>query len=140
MIALKWLLAAAGIAMFGAAAGVVAYDVYLAMQFQELMIWGQRGAAGMAGASRPIRWPLAAKLFAWSFVPMLLALNIAMLPDGSGGTPMGQSSIPEVGILLHGLHLALRFGLCVTVYELRDANQGAEIQSRYEQAPVANTK
>ena len=37
MFALKWLLMAAGIAMFGTAAGVVAYDVYFAMQFQKLM-------------------------------------------------------------------------------------------------------
>jgi hypothetical protein len=139
MFALKWLLAAAGIAMFGTAAGVVAYDVYLATQFQELMIWGQRGAAGLAGARRPIRWPLAVKLFVWGFVPMLLALNIAMLPDGSGGTPMGQSSIPQAGLLLPGLHLALRFGLCVTVYELRDTNPGAQIPS-FEYAPNADAK
>ena len=32
MLALKWLLIAAGIAMFGTAAAVVGYDVYLAVQ------------------------------------------------------------------------------------------------------------
>ena len=76
MFALKWLLMAAGVAMFGTAAGVMAYDVYLAMQFQKLMGSGEPGAAGEAGERRPIlgqfasrartpRWSLAMKLFAW---------------------------------------------------------------------------
>ena len=53
MFALKWLLMAAGVAMFGTAAGVVAYDVYLAMQFQKLMGSGEPGAAEKAGTRRP---------------------------------------------------------------------------------------
>ncbi len=54
MFALKWLLMAASVAMFGTAAGVVGYDVYLAMQFQKLMGSGEPGAAEKAGARRPI--------------------------------------------------------------------------------------
>ena len=57
MFALKWLLMAAGFAMFGTAAGVVAYDVYLAMQFQKLIGSGEPGAAEKAGLRRPMRWP-----------------------------------------------------------------------------------
>jgi len=83
MFALKWLLMAAGVAMFGTAAGVVAYDVYLAMQFQKLIGSGEPGAAeprslaagpasllgepagspSQAKAGRPIRWRLAAQIF-----------------------------------------------------------------------------
>jgi hypothetical protein len=58
MIALKWLLMAAGAAIFGSAACVVAYDVYLAMQFQRLMSPGEPGAAEKARARRPIHRPL----------------------------------------------------------------------------------
>ncbi len=58
MFALKWLLMAAGVAMFGTAAGVVGYDVYLAMQFQKLMGSGEPGAAEKAGA-QPSRIRLA---------------------------------------------------------------------------------
>jgi hypothetical protein len=58
MIALKWLLIAAGAAMFGSAASVVAYDVYLAMQFQRLMGPGEPGAAEKARTRRPNRRPL----------------------------------------------------------------------------------
>ena len=63
MFALKWLLMAAGIAMFGTAAGVVAYDVYLAMQFQKLMGSGEPRAAKKAGPSRPTGKPVAAQSF-----------------------------------------------------------------------------
>ena len=62
MLALRWLLMAAGVAMFGTAVGVVAYDVYLAMQFQKLMGSGEPGAAEKAGTRRPIRWPLATRM------------------------------------------------------------------------------
>ncbi len=78
MLALKWLLMAAGVAMFGTAAGVVAYDVYLATQFQKLMGSGQPGAAEKAGTRRPIRWTLATKLFGWAWAPLLLALSFAL--------------------------------------------------------------
>ena len=45
MVLLKWLLMSAGFAMFGTAAGLVGYDVYLAMQFQKLMRMGEAEAA-----------------------------------------------------------------------------------------------
>jgi hypothetical protein len=85
MLAMKWLLMAARVAMFGTAAGVVAHDVYLAMQFQKLMHLGEHGAAEKAGASRPIRWTLAAQRFAWARGPLLPAPNVSMLAEGSTG-------------------------------------------------------
>jgi hypothetical protein len=86
MFALKWLLMAAGAAMFGSAAGVVGYDVYLALQFQKLMRSGEPGAAEKAGPCRPLfrqapsgarspRWPLAAKLFGWTWAPVRVAVS-----------------------------------------------------------------
>lgn len=66
MLALKWLLISASVAIFGTAAGVVGYDVYLAMQFHRLMGSGEPGAAENAEPRRSMRWSLAAKLFAWA--------------------------------------------------------------------------
>jgi len=60
MFLLKWLLIAAGVMIFGTSAGVVAYDVYLAVQFQKLMGSGLPGAVAKRVPHRPIRWPLAA--------------------------------------------------------------------------------
>ena len=127
MIVLKWLLMAAGIAIFGSTAGVVAYDVYLAMQFQKLMASGQAGAAEKAGpwaaltdTSRPIRWSLAAKLFAWGFAPLILALSFALVPEGSGGVRVSQISGVEPQTLYPGVHLVFPFIERLAVYDLRD--------------------
>src|SRR4029077_19994396 len=134
MFALKWLLMAAGIAMFGTAAGVVAYDVYLAMQFQKLMGSGEPGAAakagppirqaglpaGQAGTRRPIRWTLAAKGFSWSWAPLLLALSVAVVPEGSGGVRISQISGVQQGTLYPGVHLVVPFVQRLAVYDLRD--------------------
>jgi regulator of protease activity HflC (stomatin/prohibitin superfamily) len=120
MFALKWLLMAAGVAMFGTAAGVVAYDVYLAIQFQRLTGSGQSGAAEKAGASRPVRWTLAAKIFGWAWAPLLLALSFAVVPEGSGGVRISQISGVIPGTLYPGVHLVFPFAERVALYDLRD--------------------
>jgi regulator of protease activity HflC (stomatin/prohibitin superfamily) len=120
MFAMKWLLMAAGFAMFGTAAGVVAYDVYLALQFQKLMRSGEAGAAEMAGTLRPIRWQLAAKLFGWACIPLLLAQSFAMVPEGSGGVRISQVSGVEPGTLYPGVHLLFPLIEHVAVYDLHD--------------------
>ena len=124
MFALKWVLMAAGIAMFGTAAGVVAYDVYLALQFQKLIGSGQPGAAGQpagqAGSRRPIRLQVAAKWFALAWVPLLMALSIAVVPDGSGGVRVSQISGVQPGTLYPGVHLVTPLVQRLAVYDLRD--------------------
>jgi regulator of protease activity HflC (stomatin/prohibitin superfamily) len=143
MFALKWLLMAAGIAMFGTAAGVVAYDVYLAMQFQKLMGSGEPGAAekaglpaGQVGTRRPFRWPLAAKLFGWAWAPLLLALSVATVPEGSGGVRISQISGVQQETLYPGLHLVVPFVQRVAVYDLRDhlftSNAAADAATKSE--------
>src|SRR4029077_17564670 len=136
MFALKWLLMAAGIAMFGTAAGVVAYDVYLAMQLQKLMGSGESGAAEKAGTRRPIRWPLAAKLFGWAWAPLLLALSVAMVPEGSGGVRISQISGVQQGTLYPGMPLGIPCVQHIAGYDLRDhlstTNAGAEAASKNE--------
>jgi regulator of protease activity HflC (stomatin/prohibitin superfamily) len=120
MFALKWLLMAAGFAILGTAAGVVGYDVYLAMQFQKLMHSGEPGAAEKVGTSRPVRWSLAAKLFGWAWVPLLLAMSITFVPAGSGGVRISQISGTLPGTLYPGVHLVLPLVQHVAVYDLRD--------------------
>ncbi len=106
--------------MLGTAAGVVAYDVYLAMQFQRLMGSGEPGAGETAGPNRPIRWPLAAKLFGWAWVPLLLAMSVAMVPEGSGGVRISQISGVQPRTLYPGVHLIIPFVQSIAVYDLRD--------------------
>ena len=120
MFAIKWLLIAAGFLMFGTAAGVVAYDVYLAMQFRKLMGSGEPGAAEKAGPRRPIRWHLAVQWFGWAWAPVLLAMSIAFVPEGSGGVRVSQISGVLPGTLYPGVHLVLPLVQSVAVYDLRD--------------------
>jgi hypothetical protein len=63
MFAVKLLLVALGVAMFGTAAGVVACDVYFALQFHRLMRSGEAGASEKAVLSRSIQGPFPAKLY-----------------------------------------------------------------------------
>jgi regulator of protease activity HflC (stomatin/prohibitin superfamily) len=81
---------------------------------------GGPGAAEGVGPSRPVRWQLAAKLFAWAWVPLLLALSIAMVPEGSGGVRISQMSGVQPKTLYPGLHLIVPFVQSVAVYDLRD--------------------
>jgi hypothetical protein len=41
MSALKWLLMLVGVALYGSAGALVAYDVYLAEQLRRLVTWGK---------------------------------------------------------------------------------------------------
>jgi len=102
MLAMRWLLMTVGVVMFGTAAGVVAYDVYLAMQFQRLMGSGEPGAAEKARASRPIRWTLAGQLFGWAWAPLLLVLVVSLLPAGRARTGTEGISVARVRILHPG--------------------------------------
>ena len=120
MFAMKWLLMTVGVAMFGAAAGVVGYDVYLAVQFQKLMNSGEPGAAEKAGPRRPLRLSLAAKLFGMAWAPLLLAMSIALVPEGFGGIRISQISGVRPGTLYPGVHLVVPLVQRVAVYDLRD--------------------
>jgi len=66
------------------------------------------------------RWPLAAKLFGWAWAPLLLALSVAMVPEGSGGVRISQISGVQKGTMYPGLHLVVPFVERVAVYDLRD--------------------
>jgi regulator of protease activity HflC (stomatin/prohibitin superfamily) len=120
MFALKLLLMAAGVAMFGTAAGVVGYDVYLALQFQKLMGSGEPGAAGQAGPRRPLRWPLAMKLFGWAWAPLLVALSMVVVPEGLGGVRISPISGVQQGTVYPGNHWIVPLVQRVAVYDLRD--------------------
>jgi len=120
MLALRWLLMAVGVGLFGTAAGIVAYDVYLAVRFQKLLGAGESGAARPAGLSRPARWGLAARLFGWGWAPLLAALSIVIVPEGMGGLRISQISGVRPTTLYPGVHLVVPLVQRVAVYDLRD--------------------
>ena len=46
MSALKWLLMLVGVALYGSAGALVAYDIYLAEQLRRLVTWGKANKLG----------------------------------------------------------------------------------------------
>jgi len=105
MLALKFLLMAVGIGLFGTALAVVAYDVYTAARLRWLL--EQSGAEGGPAEKRPfgpVRWRLAQQLALAGVLPVLLALSIAVVPDGTAGIRVSQFSGARPGTLYPGVH------------------------------------
>jgi regulator of protease activity HflC (stomatin/prohibitin superfamily) len=124
MFAVKTLLEVVSVLLFGFAAGVVGYDVYLAIQFQRLMSSGESGAVAQPDARRPtrpaMRWPLAAKLIGCALGFALLASSLELVPEGAGGIRISQISGVRPGTLYPGVHLVVPMVQRVAVYDLRD--------------------
>ena len=120
MLLLKYLLIAAGVGMFGGAAGVVAYDIYLAAQLRRLLARGAGPFEPAPGPERPIRWSVAGKLAALAWLPLLLGLSIVVVPDGSAGVRVSQISGVRPGTLYPGVHFVLPFVERVAIYDLRE--------------------
>ncbi len=120
MLLLKFLLIAVGVGMFGGAAGVVAYDIYLAAQLRRLLARGAGPFEPAPGPERPIRWSVAGKLAALAWLPLLLGLSIVVVPDGSAGVRVSQISGVRPGTLYPGVHFVLPFVERVAIYDLRE--------------------
>ena len=109
MLVLKYLLMIVGVGVFGSAAALVIYDIYLSAQLLRLLRREKVGESGGADGgnrpdrgsaledfvsgqhpSRPVRWRLARQLVLFAIVPLLLALSIVVIPDGSAGVRISQ--------------------------------------------------
>ena len=141
MLVLKYLLILAGVGLFGSAGALVAYDIYVSSQLRRLLrrnaTAGDPGATG-AGASptgesvaesflhdidhplRPIRWGLARQLAVLSIVPLLLALSIIVVPDGSAGVRVSQIWGARPGTLYPGVHVVTPLIDSVVLYDTRE--------------------
>jgi regulator of protease activity HflC (stomatin/prohibitin superfamily) len=127
MIFLKYLLLIAGIGLFGSAAALVLYDVYLAIELERLLrreaaAGAPPSAGGPAGVRRhhAVRWNAAGKLAALAFLPFLLALSIIVVPDGEAGVSVSEISGVRPGTLYPGVHFVLPLFERVALFDIRD--------------------
>ncbi len=116
MLLLKNSLWAAGIVMLIFAAAVVAYDIYLAEEYRRLLA---RGVTEKP-APRPIRWKTAGKLGALAIVAVLFGKSIAVVPSGSAGVRIRQTSGTRPGTLYPGVHFINPFLDRVALYDTRN--------------------
>ena len=139
MLVLKYFLILAGIGLFGSAAALVVYDIYISSQLRRLL---RRNAAsgsladGGIGAGegtttahllrdmehplRPVRWRLARQLVISAIVPVLLAVSIVVVPDGSAGVRISQIWGARPGTLYPGVHIVTPLIDSVVLYDTRE--------------------
>ena len=139
MLVLKYLLIFAGIGLFGSAAALVAYDIYISSQLRRLLrrnattgdaTTASAGASGEVASRellhdvdhtlRPVRWRLARQLVIAGVVPLLLALSIVVVPDGSAGVRVSQIWGARPGTLYPGAHVVTPLIDSVVLYDSRE--------------------
>ena len=126
MLALKFLLMAVGIGLFGSALVVVAYDVYMAARLRWLLeqSGAEGGAEGITPVAKrpfgPVRWRLAQQLALAGVLPVLLALSIAVVPDGYAGIRVSQFSGARPGTYYPGVHVLTPLVDEIVLYDTRE--------------------
>jgi regulator of protease activity HflC (stomatin/prohibitin superfamily) len=117
MLFLKYVLTLGGIGMIIVAAGILAYDLYLDGKYRQAAAMPN---AGQLSRSPQLRWriSLALALLAWG--PILLAMGIVIVPSGSGGVRVSQTSGTLPGTLYPGAHFVIPLAESVTLFDTRD--------------------
>jgi regulator of protease activity HflC (stomatin/prohibitin superfamily) len=114
MLFLKYLLMWGGIGMIVAAAGILAYDVYFELQYRR----AREKATVPLPPTPVVRWRGALALLAWG--PMLLALGIVVVPSGTAGVRVSQTSGTLAGTLYPGAHFVTPLVENVVLFDTRD--------------------
>jgi regulator of protease activity HflC (stomatin/prohibitin superfamily) len=125
MLALKFLLMCIGVGLFGSAAVVVAYDVYVAARLRWLLEQAQGGGEGITpmqqrGPFGQVRWNLARNLALAGILPVLLAVSIAVVPDGFAGIRVSQLFGVRPATLYPGVLLLTPFVDDIVLYDTRE--------------------
>jgi len=126
MLALKFLLMCLGVGLFGSAAAVVAYDVYVAARLRWLLEPSgvQGGAEGITSIRQrpfgPVRWEVARNLLLAGILPILLALSFAVVPDGFAGVRVSQLFGVRPTTLYPGVHFLTPFIDTIVLYDTRE--------------------
>ncbi len=125
MLALKYLLMLLGVGLFGSAGALIVYDVYVAERLRRLIKQKANGESGAPATLPPlplvpVRWKAAQQLAAAAVLPVLLALSIVVIPDGSAGVRISQIWGARPGTLYPGVHIVTPLIDSVALYDTRE--------------------
>ncbi|HEY6939460.1 MAG TPA: SPFH domain-containing protein [Terriglobales bacterium] len=118
MLLIKYLLMAVGIAMFGSAAAVLGYDLYLLAMARRALAQLQPGQT--APEERDVRWRVGAALVVLAWAPILIAMSLVVVPAGMGGVRVSQVSGTLAGTLYPGAHVVRPLIDRVVLFDTRD--------------------
>ena len=116
MIALKLLLAVAGVLLLAAALGIPLYGLWIRIMLK------RRQAAGETELREPeeIVWRSSVALALVACLPLLIASSIVVVPSGMGGVRVSQISGTQPGTLYPGVHFVTPLVENVETFDLRD--------------------
>lgn len=116
MLVFKYLLVTLAVATFFAALAVVAYDLWSGVQSR------RRALAAGAAPQEPesIRWRTGVALALIAWLPLLIALSIAVVPSGHAGVRVSQISGTRPGTLYPGTHFVKPLIERVELFDIRD--------------------
>ena len=126
MLALKYLLMILGLGLFGSSGALVAYDIFISEQLRRLLArnrTAEPGAEMGITAHRPfgpVRWQLVQRLAILGVTPLLLALSIVVVPDGTAGVRVSQIWGARPGTLYPGVHFVMPLVDSVVLYDTRE--------------------
>ena len=118
MLLIKYVLMAVGIAMFGSAAAVLGYDLYLMAMARRALAQLQPGQT--APEEREAHWRVSIGLALLAWAPILLAMSLVVVPAGMGGVRVSQMSGTLAGTLYPGAHVIRPFVDRVVLFDTRD--------------------
>jgi len=116
MLAFKYLLLALGVGMMAAGVSLLAYDLWLSIQYKRAVTAGAEGAT----PPQPVRWRMTVALVALAWAPILIALSIVVVPSGMAGVKVSQTRGTEAGTLYPGVHIVAPLVEEVELFDLRD--------------------
>jgi regulator of protease activity HflC (stomatin/prohibitin superfamily) len=149
MLFLKFTLLVTGLGLLACAAGVVVYDVYLALELGRILRRdapsSQTGPEAPDTTTRPsrrtIRWHVPAKP---AIIGALLALagrSIAVVPDGQAAIRVSQISGICPGTMYAGTHLMIPLVQQASFYDIRDrVYSTAALEVRGQKLEVLNVE
>ena len=118
MLLIKYLLMAVGIAMFGSAAAVLGYDLYLLAMARRALAQLQPGET--VPEEREVRWRVGVALVVLAWAPILIAVSLVVVPAGMGGVRVSQLSGTLAGTLYPGAHVVRPLIDRVVLFDTRD--------------------
>jgi regulator of protease activity HflC (stomatin/prohibitin superfamily) len=114
MLALKYLLFAAATGLFFTAGAIIAYDLWLELQYRRAL------DTNPEAQPHPLRWRTSIAFIAIAWCPLLMALSIVVVPSGHAAVRVSQTRGTLAGTLYPGVHMILPLVEHVELFDVRD--------------------